>query len=222
MFLTPEEAIRRLKSAKNLANSISLLKAPAAIHPDDSPASSSLDSKQLPNVWSVGAGPESPPSSCSHQESQSQDSVRTHIFFASPEEKIAQARKEERLLLEKQSIIAKALLAQGVPENVLRAEFNISTRDLRRSSPAEDNKVSESIRRIRELALDKMMIALGLMTPDKFENAPLKEINGSVMALSRCLQQTITPESITNEFGVKFVVHTPASKNIKQFEILDV
>jgi hypothetical protein len=205
LFLTPAEAQRRLNSVNNLKNLLDKNKLDVC---SEHPLPAVPYSAQTGSLGSCVSAVECLVAPTVPQPTQApSDSVVNAKPF--PENKALK-------------IIGKSLVAQGVAETIVSAEFNIDKKDLRSRDNFADGKVSESISRIRELALDKMLIALGLMTVDTLEKAPLKELNSSVVALSKVIGQTTPAGEIGSLDSVRFIVHTPVTRTLQQFEVLDV
>jgi hypothetical protein len=113
--------------------------------------------------------------------------------------------------------IAASLVRQGVPEATVCREFNIPAHEVR---TADEAKVSASIARVRELALDRLLITLGLMTPDMLATASLKELSTNTANLSRVLDKTAPTE--INDNRVQFLVYAPGPRMMDAFPIQDV
>jgi hypothetical protein len=170
MFITNDEAQRRLNSTKNLANSVV---------------------KPFQNNGS-GAGEINP--------------TITHKPLVKPGLTAPLGLKT----------IAQSLVAQGEKRADVQAAFNLSAGQTR---TGDEQRVAHTIERVRDLALDKMLIAMGLMTQDKFENASLKDLGAVTAHLSRVIEKTQPRESGTN---VQFVIHAPAQKSLGMYRTIDV
>jgi hypothetical protein len=73
---------------------------------------------------------------------------------------------------------------------------------------------------VRELALDRLLITLGLMTPDMLASASLKELSTNTANLSRVLDKTAPKEM--NDNRVQFLVYAPGPRRMDAFSIQDV
>ena len=122
-----------------------------------------------------------------------------------------------RLVPDGLKTVAASLVRQGVPEVTVCKEFNITPRDVR---AADESKVSASLARVRELALDRLLITLGLMTPDMLASASLKELSTNTANLSRVLDKTAPKEM--NDNRVQFLVYAPGPRRMDAFSIQDV
>jgi hypothetical protein len=164
MFITNDEAQRRLNSVKNLTNSLKEVQSGAAV----------------PEV--------------------------VHKPLVTPGSPAPLGLKT----------IAQSLIAQGEKRADVQAAFNLSAGQTR---TGDEQRVAHTIERVRDLALDKMLIAMGLMTQDKFENASLKDLGAVTAHLSRVIEKTQPRESGTN---VQFVIHAPAQKSLGMYRTIDV
>lgn len=114
-------------------------------------------------------------------------------------------------------VLGSSLIKQGVPERTVCKEFNINPSDIR---SADEQRVTSSLDRVRELALDRLLIGLKLMTPDKFADANFKDVSNAVANLSRVVEKTSPRESLN--VGVQFIVHTPPQKSLGSYQVVDV
>lgn len=114
-------------------------------------------------------------------------------------------------------VIAATLIAQGEKTADVCKEFNLSPKQAR--AELHNPAVTASIERVRSLALDKLLITMGLMTQEKFENASLKDLSSVAANLSRVIDKTGERDQ-TNI--VQFVVHAPQAKSLSQYKTIDV
>ena len=114
-------------------------------------------------------------------------------------------------------ILAGVLVGQGERPADVQKMLNLTPSQVRSGTELPETK--HTIERVRDLALDKMLIAMGLMTQDKFESASLKDLAAVTGSLSRVIEKT-TPR----EYGpnVQFIVHAPAQKSLGQYLTIDV
>ena len=115
-------------------------------------------------------------------------------------------------------ILAASLVGLGEKTKTVCKELGLSPKQVYSAKNAE--QVVNTLDRVRELALTKTLIALGLMTDDKFENASLKDLSAVASNLSRVYEKTGTRENISNT--VQFIVHSPQMKSLGQYQVLDV
>ena len=115
------------------------------------------------------------------------------------------------------AVIGASLVQQGVPQDTVCKELAIAPGQINKADP---KKVQSSIDRVRELALDRLMIALGLMTPTMLESASLKELSNATANLSRVLDKTAPKEYSDNR--VQFMVYSPEIRRLDAFPCVDV
>ena len=113
--------------------------------------------------------------------------------------------------------IAASLVAQGINADSVSSELAVSHADIK---SADQGKISKGLESVRELALERLLIALGIMTPDKFADASFKELSASVANLARVVQNT-TPASVVDN-RLQFLVYTPPVKTLADYEVIDV
>ena len=130
---------------------------------------------------------------------------------------VSSINKEEKPASNDMRVLGASLIRQGVPEAIVCKEFKLTHKEVR---SANEQRVGSNIDKIREIALEKLLIGLGLMTQDKFENADLKVLSQSVTAISRVLERTSEKEN--NSTTVQFVVHTPESRPVSGYRVIDV
>lgn len=200
MFISEKEAQRRLKSIKNLSNSLNFSGAPGK---NGSVAATSGPVSYRTEAVNAGTF------------ATSHTPVISGIPSGIPQENISKENND------KLKIIAKSLATQGVADSAISAELNIPKSDILSSDKEVSARMRAGVDRIHDLAINRMMIALGLMTQDKFEDAILRDLNGSISALSKVIDQT-RPKDEDEKIGVQFIVHAPESKKLKQYSIIDV
>src|SRR5260370_8172169 len=75
--------------------------------------------------------------------------------------------------------IVAGILSHTQSVSSVARELNLTPQqvDSAKNSPVLRSKINNGLERIRELALDKLCLALGLMTQKKFKNAQLKHLS---------------------------------------------
>jgi hypothetical protein len=114
-------------------------------------------------------------------------------------------------------ILAAALVASGAAASDVGKELGLSLKQV--ASEKNNPVVLDTMERVRNLALDKMLIAMGLMTQDKFENATLKDLAATCGSLSRVIEKTQSRDSGPI---VQFIVHAPQAKSMGSYQTIDV
>ena len=115
------------------------------------------------------------------------------------------------------AVIGASLVQQGVSQETVCKELSVAPDQIKQANP---KRVQSSIDRVRELAIDRLMITLGLMKPEMLESASLKELSNCTANLSRVLGKTAPRE--LNDNRVQFMVYSPAIRRLDDFPILNV
>ena len=115
------------------------------------------------------------------------------------------------------AVIGASLVQQGISQETVCKELSVAPDQIKQANP---KRVQSSIDRVRELAIDRLMIALGLMKPEMLESASLKELSICTANLSRVLGKTAPRE--LNDNRVQFMVYSPAIRRLDDFPILNV
>ena len=116
--------------------------------------------------------------------------------------------------------LAVSLVMQGAKINDVARQFHVPVDLISKDMKVPSDQVVDSMKRVRELALDRLLIALGLMTPDKFEGAAFKELTASVGHLSRVLDKTAP--TITQDNRVQYMVYAPAARPLAEYDVKEV
>lgn len=114
-------------------------------------------------------------------------------------------------------IVAGALAATGVPQKTIAREFGLTTNQVQKAQKLPE--VRSTVERVKEIALDKLMASLNLMTEDKFENSSLKDLSAVAANLSRVVERT-TPQE--NNTTLQLIVYAPEQKTERSYKVLDV
>ncbi len=118
-----------------------------------------------------------------------------------------------------------AILANtGDKKSHVASQFNINPWQISSAqhSSKQDikDRVSAGTERVRELALDKLMSALGLMDQDKFERANLRELSAVARDMSRVVE--CTTEKVVNDSRLQIIIQAPSQKTEDHYKTLDV
>ncbi len=116
-----------------------------------------------------------------------------------------------------------SLASQGESVKNITQEFGVTTQQV---MSARETKVptiavprQEINDRVRELALDKLMQCLGLMTPEKMENADLKTLAIVASNMSRVVEK-VSPKESANT--TQLVIYAPQIKSVDKYTVIDV
>lgn len=118
--------------------------------------------------------------------------------------------------------IAVSLIAQGQSTADVSQALGLSPDQIYKAKkdPAIAAASAATMERIKNLALEKTLLALGLMTPDKFENAKLEELAKAASSLSK-IAGNLQDHSNDNS-KVQFIVHVPQPKTLGNYKVIDV
>lgn len=90
---------------------------------------------------------------------------------------------------------------------------------------ARNSRAAQEAReRVSELALTKLMAALGLLTPDKLVNADLDDLSKVAVRMAGVIEK-MTPaqkESINNNSGVQVLLYMPEQRQTGSYKVIDV
>ncbi|SRR6266478_2546403 len=120
--------------------------------------------------------------------------------------------------------VAAILANSGDKKAAIAAQFHINPSQISSAQNSSKldikDRVSAGTERVRELALDKLMSALGLMTQDKFEGAQLRELSAVARDMSRVVE--CTTEKVVNDSRLQIIIQAPAQKTEDHYKTLDV
>jgi Holliday junction resolvasome RuvABC endonuclease subunit len=114
--------------------------------------------------------------------------------------------------------VAATLVALGEKSVDVQSALGLSAKQVYSAKNSE--AVKNTVDRVRELALDKMLIAMDLMSEEKFANANLKDLSSVAANLSRVVEKTSPRENAGTH--VQFIIHSPQAKNLSQYQVVDV
>lgn len=172
MIITAEELERRLKSQKNIGNSLS------------------IDSNQTfrtAKVTQIGQ--------------KDKDKA----------EKPPEPPRETKALA---GILA--TIGQGSVKDIA-ADMGMSTRQVHQAKNLPEVKLT--IDRVREIALDKMMLCLQGMSMDKFDGTNIKDLSTIAANMSRIIEKT-APKEING--NIQLLVYAPQQREERFYKCVDV
>ena len=130
--------------------------------------------------------------------------------------------KQEEKAKESEKVVLGVLAASVRPDKVA-AEFGLDKFEVIDNSKDPDikPKVEYSVKRLQELALEKTMAALGLITDDRLQGAELRELVNAASQFSRIVERT-TPkvDSGNQQVNINFFAPTPRSE--RDYPIINV
>ncbi len=117
-----------------------------------------------------------------------------------------------------------SLASQGESVKQIAKDFNVTPNQVisAKNSPKPEIKdaIRDSMSRVKELALDKLMLSLNLMTPDKFDAADLKTLSIVSSNMSRVIDK-LTPRD-ANSSNTQLIVYAPQMKDESKYKVIDV
>ena len=122
-------------------------------------------------------------------------------------------------------ILAGTLVKTGESANEVAKVMNLDIPQVKQAARTSDPVIADprdsGINRVRDLAIEKTLIALGAMTPDKFESADLKSLSSVAANLSRVVDKTTERERDRNT-TVNVVLYSPVAKSESDFKVIDI
>lgn len=207
MFLTEEQAKARLNSGRNLANLFSLEKTSEA--QEDARDQNSPDRAQ--------PRPFEPP------EVSKIEKAETRTFTV--EEHILSLSGKNRTNLSRETRNEIALRARlGEKTSALAAEFqitqgNVSHIKTGRTHGIDEKEIVESLSEVRDKALDRLMVSLGLITDEKLAKCNAKELSVVAANMGKVVEKTIPRDSVDR---INLVIYTPELKQERAFDVVDI
>jgi len=203
MKISNEELLRRLRSSNNLNNILSTTS--LGVNTCSIPEQAVSSTPSVDNLL---------------QESPAQD--------PSPKENIVEIRSTKRKytpgISQNRRILAGILASSGEPSTKVARELGITRNQAFHAARTTQAKIAgprdSSLGRVQELALEKTMLALDLMTPEKFSNADLKELSQVAANMSRVIEKTSPKENADNT--TKLIIYAPEQKKESQYKVIDI
>jgi hypothetical protein len=116
-------------------------------------------------------------------------------------------------------------LAQIDSPTHISAEFGLTKQQIRSAanSPKEPirNAVQETCDRVSELALNRLMGVLGLLTPDTMVGEKPKDLAAIAASLSK-VTSNMRPRDINPGSGMQVLIYAPPQKTERSYEVLDI
>lgn len=130
--------------------------------------------------------------------------------------------KHSSPLSENEQILAGTLAFQMPVKDVAR-ELNITPSQVsyakNTTNPKVKGPIQATIGRVQELALDKMMQALGLMSEEKFTNASLKDLSIVAANMAKIVEKTTQSDAVAS---VQLIIYAPEMKRESSYKVIDV
>lgn len=190
MQISKAELARRLNSGKNIINKFAPANPTGAQKPTKSEIPSDLP---MPNLYDEDTG--------------------KVIEISKP--------NSPRIADSVLNTIIGSLAKQGEPISQIASEFGLSKEQILSSRQAPNTpQVQASHEKIKELALDKLMLSLQLMTADKFDNADIKTLSNTAANMSRVIEK-LTPKEAGASLS-QLIIYAPQIKPESGYKVIDV
>jgi len=111
-----------------------------------------------------------------------------------------------------QTSITETSEALGISKSVVRESMDSK-------NPVVRDGVDSAIEKVQNLALDRLITSLGLMTNDRLEGGSLKELSRVSTDMSRIVANTAPRSQVAN---VQLVIYSPTQRDEKSYDIIDV
>jgi len=111
-----------------------------------------------------------------------------------------------------QTSVTETSEALGISKSVVRESMDSK-------NPIVRDGVDSAIEKVQNLALDRLITSLGLMTNDKLEEGSLKELSRVSADMSRIVANTAPRSQVAN---VQLVIYSPTQRDEKSYDIIDV
>lgn len=102
----------------------------------------------------------------------------------------------------------------GVTENQIKGARDSKNEDIKKRIETAKNKVSE-------IALDRLMLSLGLMTPEVLTNTKPKDLSVVMANLSSVVSRMKSEES-EKAASINLNVYVPETKQLENYSVIDV
>lgn len=139
------------------------------------------------------------------------------------EKKEPRPKAKEPPLPTETKILAGSMVRQGLPAKDVADSLSITVGQVNSAKNSKDPRVQAainySLERVQELAIDKLMQAMGLMTIEKFETASLKDLSIVSANMSRIIEKTRVQEDGTR---IQLVIYAPEMRKQSGYKMLDV
>jgi DNA-binding CsgD family transcriptional regulator len=121
-------------------------------------------------------------------------------------------------------ILAGALAAQGESCSLVARELGLTEQQVHSAKYSQKPEIKEPIRniteRVRDLAIEKLMLAMGLMTEEKFDGVPLKDLSLIAANMSRVVEKMSARDAVTNNFQLH--IYAPQQRTESHYKTVDI
>jgi hypothetical protein len=95
-----------------------------------------------------------------------------------------------------------------------------STTNGRFKNPEAKAKLDKLVDNIQETAALKLVEALGLITPEKMENAKLRDLSSVAADMARILEKTSNRNNQVNQTQNQVIIYAPRTKDEDEFKVI--
>lgn len=99
-------------------------------------------------------------------------------------------------------------------------QYKIGNTSPKHHDPALKSAVDSQVTKARDLALDKLMLSLGLLTPDKLEKVNARDASTIAANMARIVEKT-TPQQSQGP-NLQIIFYAPNVKQEKDYEVITV
>lgn len=113
----------------------------------------------------------------------------------------------------------------GESQTNLASEFNITQANVSsiergRTKGIDEVKVEETTNRARDLALERLMQSLGLLTEDKLSGCSAKDLSVIASNMGRVVEK-INPKTVQAD-NINFIIYAPELKQERAYETVEI
>jgi hypothetical protein len=124
---------------------------------------------------------------------------------------------------ESTEIAIRSRLGEGY--KVLSEEFDISAQQVGKIKRAESGRVNnaiadEALGKVKDMALDRLMSSLGLLSNDKLSGCSAKELSVIASNMGRVVEKT-TPKQVEDE-RINLIIYAPQLKREDSYRTIEV
>ena len=83
-------------------------------------------------------------------------------------------------------------------------------------------KVEAQLTQVRDVAMEKLMVTLGLMTDDKLEGVKAIDLSKIASNVSLVVSRTLPKEEAPTNQNIQLLVYSPVVKDESSFEVIEV
>lgn len=97
-------------------------------------------------------------------------------------------------------------------------QYKIGNTSPKHHDPDLKAKVDQRVSKVRDLALDKLMLSLGLLTTDRLEKVNARDASTIAANMAKVVEKT-TPQQVNNQ-NLQIVFYAPNVRQEKDYEVI--